>query len=73
MGAPTTVEVYVSGEEPTDAPDGEPAAVATAEDPTVTLEPRDAAGRYVVVWFTSLPSVPGGFRGEVAEVVVRGR
>ena len=29
-------------------------------------------GRYVVVWLTSLPAVSGGFRGEVADVVVKG-
>jgi hypothetical protein len=36
--------------------------------------PRAAVtGRYVLVWFTSLPVVPDGFRAGLAEVVVRGR
>lgn len=29
-------------------------------------------GRYVTIWFTALPQVADGFRGEVAEVVVLG-
>ena len=31
-----------------------------------------ATGRFLVLWFTSLPQAEGGYRGEVAEVVVRG-
>jgi hypothetical protein len=31
-----------------------------------------ATGRYVTIWLTSLPAGDGGYRGEVAEVVVRG-
>jgi hypothetical protein len=38
---------------------------------SVTLD-EPVAGRYVVVWLTSLPQVDGGFRGEVAEVSVLG-
>ena len=33
---------------------------------------KPATGRYVVVWLTELPAVPGGFRGAVAAVVVKG-
>ena len=29
-------------------------------------------GRYLTVWLTALPSVEDGFRGEVAEIAVRG-
>ncbi len=29
-----------------------------------------ATGRYLVIWLTALPEVDGGFRGEIAEVVV---
>jgi hypothetical protein len=31
-----------------------------------------ATGRFLVIWFTSLPAAEGGYRGEIAEVVVRG-
>ena len=27
--------------------------------------------RYLLVWLTKLPPVPGGFRGEIADVTVR--
>ena len=41
----------------------EPAAGSTA---------RPAAGRFLLVWLTSLPSTDDGrFRGEVAELVVK--
>jgi hypothetical protein len=33
---------------------------------------KPATGRYVLLWFTKLPAVSGGFRGQVGEVVVRG-
>ena len=38
---------------------------------TVTLD-QPVTGRYVVVWLTKLPVVPGGFRGGIAGAVVRG-
>jgi hypothetical protein len=38
---------------------------------TVSLS-DDPVGRYVVVWLTGLPATSGGFRGQVAEVVVKG-
>ncbi|QYJ03295.1 protein kinase family protein [Nocardioides panacisoli] len=73
VGGATDMELYVGDDPPSDAPQGEPAATGTAEQSTVILEPEDATGQYALIWLTSLPEVPGGFRGEVAEVVVRGR
>ena len=37
----------------------------------LTLD-QPARGRYLTVWLTSLPQVDGGYRGEIAEVAVRG-
>ena len=61
-------------------PTGAPVASGTATGAELTLEPASSegsraavTGRYVVVWFTSLPVVSGGFRAGLAEVVVRGR
>jgi len=78
VGAPTEVEIYVTDEPPSDAPTGRPLASGTVSD-TIDLEPSSpdgagaaVTGRYVIVWFTSLPVVSDGFRAEVAEVVVRG-
>ena len=79
VGTPTQVQLYVSDDAPDVAPTGQPLATATATG-TATLEPvsPDGArvavtGRYVLVWFTSLPVVSDGFKGGLAEVVVRGR
>jgi serine/threonine protein kinase len=73
VGAPTGVSVYVTDQQPTGIRDLKPAASETVEGERtrITLD-EPVQGRYVVVWLTSLPAVEGGFRGEVAEVVVRG-
>lgn len=80
VGAPTDVRLYAADERPTAAPTGRPIASATAQADDVTLDPVSSGGagtavtgRYLLVWFTSLPQVSGGFRGGVAEVVVDGR
>ncbi len=50
-----------------------PVATGTADGPRhrVSLE-AGASGRFLTVWLTSLPAIADGFRGEVAEVTVRG-
>ena len=30
-----------------------------------------SSGRFLTLWLTTLPPVSGGFRGEIAEIVVR--
>ena len=76
LGGPTSLQVFRTDEEPTTVDGLEPAAegATTAEDDQLTLRlPDDVADRYVVLWLTSLPEAPeGGFRGQVAEVVVAG-
>ncbi|KRC68084.1 MULTISPECIES: protein kinase family protein [unclassified Nocardioides] len=71
----TTIELYAATETPTAAPTGKPVARTTGSGP-VTLAPADGqavGARYLVLWLTSLPEVDDGdFRGEMAEVVVRG-
>ncbi|MFN8189778.1 MAG: protein kinase family protein [Nocardioidaceae bacterium] len=73
VGQPTGFSVYLTDQQPTGIAALTPVAQerATATSASVTL-PDDAAGRYVVIWLTELPAVRGGFRGEIAEVVVRG-
>ncbi len=72
VGAPTGVSIYVTPQAPTAVRDLTPAARATVQTrQRVTLD-KPASGRYVTVWLTSLPQIPGGFRGEIAEVAVRG-
>ncbi|NYJ03577.1 hypothetical protein HNR19_004275 [Nocardioides thalensis] len=73
LGAPTTVRMYVTDTAPTGAPTGDPVAEVEATGPTASLEPEEPVdGRYVLLWITSLPEVSGGYRAELAEVVVRG-
>jgi hypothetical protein len=73
VGTSTSFSLYVTDEAPTAVRDLTPAAsdVASQERARVTLD-TPASGRYLTVWLTSLPAVDGGFRGEIAEVSVRG-
>ena len=68
------MSVYVTDEPPTAGPRpdaGRHRRRSTAPAREVTLD-EPATGRFVIVWLTSLPAVDGGFRGEIAEVAVRG-
>lgn len=71
----TTVELFAFDAVPSGAPSGRPAAQASGAG-DLGLAPaggQPVAARYLVLWLTSLPEVDGGdFRGEIAEVVVRG-
>jgi len=73
LGAPTDVQVYVAAQDPTTLQGLKPAGESTITGTrgTVSVDPA-TGGRYVVVWLTRLPVVPGGFRGGVAEAVVKG-
>ncbi len=71
-GAPSDVSLYLSDDAPRGVAQLNPVANVTAgEQERVTLA-EPGTGRFLVLWFTSLPEAEGGFRGEVAEVVVRG-
>lgn len=72
VGAPTGVTVYVSDTVPTGIGDLTAAASGTVEEQGRLELDEPTSGRYVVIWLTALPATSGGFRGEVAEVVVRG-
>lgn len=72
-GSPTSVQVFVTADPVASVEGLEPAGTAdvTGEEGTVDLA-EGTTGQYVTVWLTSLPSVSGGFRGEIAEVQVLG-
>ena len=73
VGAPTSVRLFTAtGEQPPTTVEGlDAAAEAQADGAKVSLTPdQPVQARWVVVWLTSLPDV-GGFRGGIAEVVVR--
>lgn len=76
LTAPTDVEILAAGDRAAAAP--------TSADGLRRVAGRTAAGnraalaldrpvttRYLVVWLTKLPAADGGFRGQVAEIVVR--
>ena len=73
LGAPTSISVYVLPQPPTSLRGAAVAgrAALTGTTGTITLNPT-VKGRYVVLWLTRLPVVPGGFRGGIAEAVVSG-
>jgi hypothetical protein len=77
LGAPTAVQVYLEDTLPRGVATLTPIATETATgstSPTTLALTFDEApsGRYLTIWLTELPAVSGGFRGEIAEVVVRG-
>lgn len=73
VGAPTDLSVYVTDQAPTDVAGLTAAGSASADGPRARVDlDSPVSGRFVVVWLTGIPEIPGGFRGEVAEVVVRG-
>ena len=75
-GQPTGVELYAASSGVTRAPDtldqltkvGAQSAAATTTTIRLDGKPRT---RYLLVWLTRLPAVPGGYRGEITDVVVR--
>jgi hypothetical protein len=78
-GAPTSLVVYAAAESVDRTPRSrrDLTAVATVDaagsDASISLR-SGIVTRYVVVWLTRLPEVePGSFRGEIRDVVVRGR
>ena len=71
IGNPTSVAYYLTDTEPTGVADLTPLEEVTLDRARVrTSLDEPASGRYLVVWLTELPAVDGGFRGEIAEIVV---
>ena len=71
-GSPTGVSLYLADDKPSDVADLHRAGATTVTGSAGQVDLHGATGRYLVVWLTSLPSVPGGYRGEVAEIAVTG-
>ena len=71
-GAPSDVSLYLSDETPRGVAALTPVASVTADEQERVTLAEPGTGRFLVIWFTSLPEAEGGYRGEVAEVVVRG-
>lgn len=78
-GDPTDLEIYTAGKDVTRRPRsrGDLERVATLDgagtDASISLR-SGILTRYVVIWLTSVPEISAGeFRGEIQDVVVRGR
>ena len=71
LGAPTKASIYTS-DSPIDDVDGlTPVDRFTATQARINRTfDSPVQARYVVVWLTSLPQVPGGYSGGIAEAVV---
>ena len=73
VGLPTALSLYVSDDVPTNPEQLTPVAEVQADSAAASVE-LDAApsGRYLTIWFTSLPGVPGGYKGGIVDLVVAG-
>lgn len=78
-GDPTDLAIYSASASSRKAPSSRTGLTQVAQldgagtDASISL-PSGVVTRYVVVWLTSLPEIgPSAYRGEIREVVVRGR
>lgn len=75
IGSPTSLQILAAPDattEPTSTDGLAKVASASAADTDVDLKlDKSTTTRWLAVWLTSLPPVPGGFKGQVAEVTVR--
>jgi hypothetical protein len=73
VGRPTTLSLYLSDEVPTNPEKLTPVAQVQADTDTAGVDLDDApTGRYLTVWFTTLPPVGGGYKGGIVDLVVAG-
>jgi hypothetical protein len=71
LGGATGMSFYLTDTRPTSLDGLTPLATATV-DRTDRIPLKPTEGRYLTVFLTSVPATADGFRGEVAEVTVRG-
>ena len=72
-GEPTTLALYVSETVPANPEALTPVAEAEAAPATSSIDLDGApTGRYLTIWFTSLPDVDGGYKGGIVDLVVAG-
>lgn len=67
----TDVSVFVSQDAPSAVPDEKQSAANLTAGSSGTAS-LSAKGRFVLLWFTKLPKVPGGYRAVLDEVSVTG-
>ena len=73
VGQPTTLALYLSDDVPDNPEQLTPVAKVQANSAAASVDLEDApTGRYLTVWFTSLPAVPAGYKGGIVDLVVAG-
>ncbi len=73
VGQPTTLSLYLSDDVPDNPEQLTPVAKVQANSAAASVDLEDApTGRYLTVWFTSLPAVPDGYKGGIVDLVVAG-
>jgi hypothetical protein len=73
VGADTDLQVRLADNQGGALTDYTKVAASTGASGRVVLSLDKATqGRYVLIWLTKLPSVNGGYRGQISEVVIRG-
>lgn len=72
LGGPTEVAVYVTTAAPTGVAGLTPVGTAAGVGGLAISLDEAVSGQFVTVWLTSIPPVEDGFRGTIADVVVKG-
>lgn len=72
-GGATSVQLRVADRRGERVEDYRVVDEVTGADGRVTIRPKDAvSAQYVLLWLTDIPTIGGRYRGEVAEVTLRG-
>jgi hypothetical protein len=73
VGADTDLQVRLADDQGSALTDYTKVAASSGAGGRVVLTLDKATqGRYVLIWLTKLPSVNGGYRGQISEVTIRG-
>jgi hypothetical protein len=73
VGQPTALSLYLTDDVPDNPEELTPVGGVQADTAEATVDLDDApTGRYLTIWFTSLPVVADGFKGGIVDLVVAG-
>ena len=73
VGQPTVLSLYLSDDVPANPEQLTPVAEVQADSAAASVDLDEApSGRYLTIWFTSLPGVLGGYKGGIVDLVVAG-
>jgi hypothetical protein len=73
VGEPTALSLYLSDTVPANPEELTPVAKVPTAPASTSVDLDDApTGRYLTIWFTSLPTADGGYQGGIVDLVVAG-